>query len=74
MQEQLIEACRRNNTELLTEILQCRSEADAARLLNETVTVLGNHLYHEAASQGNCPLFCPRLGRFSTVLVANLTC
>ncbi|CAK7241173.1 MAG: hypothetical protein STHCBS139747_002632 [Sporothrix thermara] len=53
VQEQLIEACRRNNTELLTEILQCRSEADAARLLNETVTVLGNHLYHEAASQGN---------------------
>ncbi|CAK7232193.1 hypothetical protein SCUCBS95973_008177 [Sporothrix curviconia] len=52
-QEQLIEACRRNNTELLTEVLQGRSETDAARLLNETVTVLGNHLYHEAASQGN---------------------
>ncbi|CAK7265197.1 hypothetical protein SEPCBS119000_001389 [Sporothrix epigloea] len=52
-QEQLIEACRRNNTELLTEILHGRSETDAARLLNETVTVLGNHLYHEAASQGN---------------------
>ncbi|CAK7202725.1 hypothetical protein SEUCBS139899_005452 [Sporothrix eucalyptigena] len=52
-QEQLIEACRRNNTELLTEVLKGRSETDAARLLNETVTVLGNHLYHEAASQGN---------------------
>ncbi|KAL1895077.1 hypothetical protein Sste5346_005499 [Sporothrix stenoceras] len=52
-QEQLIEACRRNNTDLLAEVLQGRSETDAAKLLNETVTVLGNHLYHEAASQGN---------------------
>lgn len=52
-QEQLIEACRRNNTDLLTEVLAGRSEEDAAKLLNETVTVLGNHLYHEAASQGN---------------------
>ncbi|OAA62467.1 Ankyrin repeat-containing domain protein [Niveomyces insectorum RCEF 264] len=52
-QEQLIEACRRNNTDLLAEVLAGRSEADAARLLNETTTVLGNHLYHEAAAQGN---------------------
>ncbi|KIH91271.1 hypothetical protein SPBR_01972 [Sporothrix brasiliensis 5110] len=53
VQEQLIEACRRNNPDLLAEVLKGRSETEAARLLNETVTVLGNHLYHEAASQGN---------------------
>ncbi|KAL2181098.1 uncharacterized protein P884DRAFT_296802 [Thermothelomyces heterothallicus CBS 202.75] len=55
--ELLIEACRRNNTELLTEILSSpplRDDEEAtAELLNTTTTVLGNHLYHEAASRGN---------------------
>ncbi|KAI0439447.1 ankyrin repeat protein [Xylaria telfairii] len=52
--EQLIEACRRNNVELLTEIVQnCKSDDDVSRLLNNTTTVMGNHLYHEAALQGN---------------------
>ncbi|KXX79627.1 Ankyrin repeat domain-containing protein 1 [Madurella mycetomatis] len=55
--ELLIEACRRNNTDLLAEILSSPALADdedaAAALLNSTTTVLGNHLYHEAASQGN---------------------
>ncbi|KAH6628263.1 hypothetical protein F5144DRAFT_613963 [Chaetomium tenue] len=55
--ELLIEACRRNNTDLLTEILSTpplHNNDDAiATLLNRTTTVLGNHLYHEAAAQGN---------------------
>ncbi|KAK0628211.1 hypothetical protein B0T17DRAFT_487855 [Bombardia bombarda] len=56
--ELLIEACRRNNTDLLTEILASldksqSSEEAVAALLNDTTTVMGNHLYHEAASQGN---------------------
>ncbi|KAL2198454.1 hypothetical protein P885DRAFT_76059 [Corynascus similis CBS 632.67] len=55
--ELLIEACRRNNTDLLTEVLSApglRDNEDAiAELLNKTTTVLGNHLYHEAALQGN---------------------
>ncbi|KAK3298618.1 uncharacterized protein B0H64DRAFT_385686 [Chaetomium fimeti] len=55
--ELLIEACRRNNTELLSEILSTpplRDDDDAiAAALNKTTTVLGNHLYHEAAAQGN---------------------
>ncbi|KAL2150231.1 hypothetical protein VTH82DRAFT_7907 [Thermothelomyces myriococcoides] len=55
--ELLIEACRRNNTELLQEILSapplCDDEEATAKLLNTTTTVLGNHLYHEAASRGN---------------------
>ncbi|KAK3903690.1 hypothetical protein C8A05DRAFT_14346 [Staphylotrichum tortipilum] len=55
--ELLIEACRRNNTDLLTEILSTppldNDEAAVSDLLNNTTTVLGNHLYHEAASQGN---------------------
>ncbi|KAL2158327.1 hypothetical protein VTH06DRAFT_4375 [Thermothelomyces fergusii] len=55
--ELLIEACRRNNTELLAEILSApalRDDEEAtAALLNTTTTVLGNHLYHEAAARGN---------------------
>ncbi|EON95936.1 putative ankyrin repeat protein [Phaeoacremonium minimum UCRPA7] len=53
VKEQLVEACRRNNTDLLTEILEGKSEDEIAKLLNETTTVMGNHLYHEAASRGN---------------------
>ncbi|TVY35670.1 Ankyrin repeat-containing protein [Lachnellula occidentalis] len=52
--EQLIEACRRNNTDLLqTLITEAGSPTAAAALLNDTKTVLGNHAYHEAALRGN---------------------
>ncbi|KAL1842776.1 hypothetical protein VTJ49DRAFT_4261 [Mycothermus thermophilus] len=55
--ELLIEACRRNNTDLLSEILSSPPYADneeaTAHILNTTTTVLGNHLYHEAALRGN---------------------
>lgn len=55
--ELLIEACRRNNTDLLLEVLSSpplKDNDDAiADLLNRTTTVLGNHLYHEAALRGN---------------------
>lgn len=55
VKEQLIEACRRNNVELLTEIINnCKDEAEISDLMNNTTTVMGNHLYHEAALQGNC--------------------
>lgn len=53
IQELLIEACRRNNTDLFNEILEGKEDDEIATLLNDTTTVLGNHLYHEAASQGN---------------------
>ncbi|KAJ3525084.1 hypothetical protein NM208_g11792 [Fusarium decemcellulare] len=53
VKEILIEACRRNNTDLLTECLEDKSDAEISKLLNETTTVMGNHLYHEAASRGN---------------------
>ncbi|KAH8886770.1 hypothetical protein GQ53DRAFT_750417 [Thozetella sp. PMI_491] len=53
IQEQLIEACRNNNTELFHEVLEDKGDDEIARLLNETTTVLGSHLYHEAASRGN---------------------
>uniref|UniRef100_A0A0B7KFA7 Uncharacterized protein n=1 Tax=Bionectria ochroleuca TaxID=29856 RepID=A0A0B7KFA7_BIOOC len=39
--------------ELLEELLEGRPDAEITRLLNETTTVLGNHLYHEAALRGN---------------------
>lgn len=51
--ELLIEACRRNNVDLLHEVLESRSDPEIARLLNSTTTVMGNHLYHEAALRGN---------------------
>ncbi|RDL41081.1 Uncharacterized protein BP5553_01060 [Venustampulla echinocandica] len=52
--ERLIEACRRNNTELLQEIIDSTGDPEkVAILLNETKSVLGNHLYHEAALFGN---------------------
>ncbi|TQV93427.1 ankyrin repeat domain-containing protein [Cordyceps javanica] len=51
--ELLIEACRRNNTDLLSDVLAGRPDAEITALLNSTTTVMGNHLYHEAASRGN---------------------
>jgi hypothetical protein len=60
--ELLIEAARRNNTDLLQEVIDgAGSPEKAAALLNETKTVLGNYVYHEAALRGNCMfqmLFC----------------
>ncbi|KAM0202338.1 hypothetical protein ACHAPA_011543 [Fusarium lateritium] len=53
VKEILIAACRGNNTELLDECLEDKSDAEISKLLNETTTVMGNHLYHEAASRGN---------------------
>ncbi|KAI0998066.1 hypothetical protein K3495_g10126 [Podosphaera aphanis] len=54
MGEQLIEAARRNNIQLLQEIIdQVPDTEKLASLLNDTKTVLGNHIYHEAALQGN---------------------
>ncbi|KAM0474314.1 hypothetical protein ACHAPX_007650 [Trichoderma viride] len=53
IEEQLIEACRRDNVELLTELLEDKEDSEITRLLNRTTTVMGNHLYHEAASRGN---------------------
>ncbi|KAI1779326.1 hypothetical protein F4818DRAFT_404143 [Hypoxylon cercidicola] len=53
--ERLIEACRRDNVELLDEIIADYEgkEEELANLLNNTTTVMGNHLYHEAALRGN---------------------
>ncbi|KAK2048364.1 hypothetical protein LZ31DRAFT_550399 [Colletotrichum somersetense] len=54
VKELLIEACRRNNTDLFSEVIaDIKDEDELSRLLNETTTVMGNHLYHEAASRGN---------------------
>ncbi|KAI1430754.1 ankyrin repeat domain-containing protein [Xylaria sp. CBS 124048] len=54
VKERLVEACRRNNVELLSEIIKgCRNESEISDLMNNTTTVMGNHLYHEAALQGN---------------------
>lgn len=54
MGEILIEACRRDNIDLMKETLEGKSEEETAELLNKTTTVMGNHLYHEAAARGNC--------------------
>jgi hypothetical protein len=53
--ELVIEACRRNNTELLSSVIEeCESPEAAAKLLNESRSVLGNYAYHEAAANGHC--------------------
>lgn len=53
--EQLIAACRGNNTDLLESlILRYEEPQDLADFLNKTTSVLGNHAYHEAASRGHC--------------------
>lgn len=54
MGEILVEACRRDNVDLIKETLEGKSEQEIADLLNSTTTVMGNHLYHEAAANGNC--------------------
>jgi len=52
--ELLIEAARRNNTDLLQEVIDGVGDPEKASiLLNETKTVLGNYIYHEAALRGN---------------------
>ncbi|PSR88533.1 hypothetical protein BD289DRAFT_408061 [Coniella lustricola] len=51
--EILIEACRRDNVDLLKDTLEGKSDDEIADLLNNTTTVMGNHLYHEAAAGGN---------------------
>lgn len=52
--ELLIEAARRNNTDLLQEVIDGIGNAEkAAVLLNETKTAMGNYIYHEAALRGN---------------------
>merc|ERR1711964_78957 len=52
--EILIEAARRNNTDLLKETIDSIGYEDkVAKILNETKTVLGNYIYHEAALRGN---------------------
>ncbi|CAL3962245.1 unnamed protein product [Diplocarpon coronariae] len=52
--EILVEAARHNNTDLLKETIDSIGDEDkAAKILNETKTVLGNHIYHEAALRGN---------------------
>ncbi|KAL7621161.1 hypothetical protein AAE478_008478 [Parahypoxylon ruwenzoriense] len=54
VKEQLIAACRGNNVDLLGEIIsRCKTDDEITYLLNNTTTVMGNHLYHEAALQGN---------------------
>ncbi|KAG4436514.1 hypothetical protein IFR05_007988 [Cadophora sp. M221] len=52
--EILIEAARGNNTDLLQEKIDSIGDEDkVAKILNETKTVLGNYIYHEAALRGN---------------------
>ncbi|KAI0119491.1 hypothetical protein F4814DRAFT_412174 [Daldinia grandis] len=54
VKERLVEACRRNNVDLLHDVISnCKSDQEISTLLNTTTTVMGNHLYHEAALQGN---------------------
>lgn len=53
--ELLLEAARRNNTSLLSEVLSSQSSpGQKAQLLNESTDGLGNHSLHLAANYGSC--------------------
>lgn len=62
--ELVLEACRRNNTELLEEVIadvskasgKGASTAKVAELLNEARDGIGNHCLHLAARNGSCEL------------------
>ncbi|KAI1323309.1 ankyrin repeat protein [Xylariaceae sp. FL0255] len=51
--EQLIGACRGDNVDLIKDLLAGKDDDTIADLLNNTKTVMGNHLYHEAALNGS---------------------
>ena len=55
--ELLLEACRRNNTNLLSELLaQLKSPERIAQLLNTATDGVGNYCLHVAAAHGACTL------------------
>jgi hypothetical protein len=54
--EQLIEAGRRNNLELLESILETKTPEQIASLINESKDPLGNSVLHVAAQSGSCKL------------------
>ncbi len=57
--ELLLEACRRNNTNLLSELLaRFPTPEKIAHLLNTATDGLGNYCLHVAAAHGSCRL-CP---------------
>ena len=71
--EILIEAARRNNTDLLQQVIdEVGNTEKAAILLNETKSVLGNYIYHEAALRGNCTHFLFVLFLMDRLLVSLL--
>jgi uncharacterized protein len=59
--ELVLEACRRNNTDLLQEVFDSFTKADkkgaaakVAQLLNTARDGIGNGVLHLAATNGNC--------------------
>lgn len=52
--ELLLEASRRNNTSLLSEVLHSQSSTQISKLLNESTDGVGNYCLHIAASYGSC--------------------
>ena len=55
--EQILEACRRDNTELFLEVLgdmKEQSKEEIAKFFNDTTDTLGNHLLHVCANYGAC--------------------
>ncbi|KAL8783312.1 MAG: hypothetical protein Q9195_009433 [Heterodermia aff. obscurata] len=51
--ELLLEASRRNNTSLLSEVLHSQSSTQISKLLNESTDGVGNYCLHIAASYGS---------------------
>ena len=67
----MLEACRRNNTELLQEVLHALAKSTPAKqsttervaqLLNQAVDGIGNHCLHLASTHGSCGSSMPSDG------------
>lgn len=62
--ELVLEACRRNNTSLLEDVLlDYKSAQEIAPLLNNARDGIGNGVLHVAASYGSCTLTMSKRGR-----------
>lgn len=55
--EQILEACRRDNTELFQEVftsMQSQPKDQVATFFNNTQDTMGNYLLHVCANYGSC--------------------
>jgi uncharacterized protein len=67
--EQILEACRRDNTDLFNEVLEAvskgKSKEQVAEFFNSVTDTMGNYLLHVCANYGSCTFPMPSHGLYS---------